>query len=97
MVYKPQGITTIRELKAALNRFPDEQKVIDFQLKVDTVAYKDNLTNGDRIRSMTDEEMAALFQMGICPEDISNEPPCRHEQISCLDCWGHFLRKKVKG
>lgn len=97
MVYKPQGITTIRELKAALGRFPDEQQVLDFQLKVDTVVYKENLTNGDKIRSMTDEEMAALFQFAICPGDISNEPPCRHEKIPCLDCWGHFLRKKVKG
>ena len=55
------------------------------------------MTNGDKIRSMTDEELAENFQ-AMCPPD--------HEGIftlectygaGCRDCWLVWLEQEVQG
>lgn len=48
-------------------------------------------TNGDRIRAMTDEEMANGLSKVICP-NVSEE--CCH--TSCKECWLDWLRSPVE-
>ena len=51
------------------------------------------LTNADRIRAMTDEELARHFSFRWCPPD-------RHctalDKITCYDCWLDWLKQEVK-
>lgn len=48
-------------------------------------------TNGDRIRAMTDEELAGLCQEWTCP------PHSREEHYDdCTSCWLSWLRSPVK-
>ena len=51
------------------------------------------LTNADRIRAMTDEELARHFSFRWCPPD-------RHcttlDKITCYDCWLDHLKQEVK-
>lgn len=52
------------------------------------------LTNADRIRAMTDEELAAFHvENPNCP------PPRTHgtcEELNCFGCWFDWLREEVK-
>ena len=55
------------------------------------------LTNADRIRAMTDEEMAELFarvtDCGECPHD--RWPGCSVNEESCVKRWLEWLRQGV--
>jgi hypothetical protein len=48
-------------------------------------------TNADRIRAMTDEELAELYQKWTCP-------PCPREEhySDCTSCWLSWLRSPVE-
>ena len=48
-------------------------------------------TNGDRIRTMTDEEMSNRLSKVICP-NVSEE--CCH--TSCKECWLSWLKAPVE-
>lgn len=52
-------------------------------------------TNADRIRAMSDEELAVMFFnyhfSFTCPEQGCHE--CKE---SCMDCWLEWLKKEVK-
>jgi hypothetical protein len=61
------------------------------------------VTNADRIRSMTDEELAELFKswiqdcgcnavpcLELCEENIKN-----YGHKSCQECWLDWLRQEV--
>ena len=52
-------------------------------------------TNADRIRSMTDEELASR----LCRMNGKQCPPnvwCRHDIMSCEVCWINWLKEKVQ-
>ena len=53
--------------------------------------YKTKQTNADRIRSMTDEELAAFMWVGC--HNITEEACRRH--AGCVDCWLDFLKQEV--
>lgn len=48
------------------------------------------MTNGDRIRSMADEELALLMGFESCPESRRLEP-C--DEAKCYECWLDWLRQ----
>ena len=62
--------------------------------------FKENSqTNGDRIRAMTDEELANfLFPLGSCPIIADGLP--FNESADCADdcekCWLDWLKKEVE-
>ena len=65
------------------------------------LAWKDKdepLTNADRIRSMSDEELAKWlwFETGRCPPFDSC--PQQHRETPCVvkDCWLDWLKQEVK-
>ena len=54
------------------------------------------MTNADRIRSMTDEELAKMLptkSMWNCPPDIKTRGGCPGE---CVPCWLNWLKQEVK-
>jgi hypothetical protein len=53
------------------------------------------LTNADRIRAMSDEELAEQLSTKYCPNDSSYKQKCV-EQVSCWSCWLGWLKKEVK-
>lgn len=51
-----------------------------------------NMTNGDAIRAMTDEELAEyLSEVHYCP----TPSPCGPTK-NCKDCWTEWLRSPVE-
>lgn len=54
------------------------------------------MTNADRIRAMTDEELAKHFAYYkfICPETIENSEQCIEK---CDECWLKWLQDKEDG
>ena len=51
----------------------------------------ESVTNGDRIRDMSDDELAETLNSAICPPDTS----CNIGQ-QCVKCWVEWLRKPVE-
>ena len=54
-------------------------------------------TNGDRIRDMTDEELARLMRM-LCPPDGKHgngSHYCVEYRLDCHNCWLQWLRKEA--
>lgn len=53
------------------------------------------MTNGDRIRAMSDEDLAELFadDERACP---SKHPHCSKYIDNCNGCWLEWLRQPVK-
>lgn len=49
------------------------------------------ITNADRIRAMTDEDLAMLLQPG-CPDRVCRDSP-PHD---CYNCWLDWLKQEVK-
>lgn len=52
------------------------------------------ITNADRIRAMTDEELADYFSELSCWPHASKEV-CRG-MANCMDCWLGWLKEEVK-
>jgi len=52
------------------------------------------MTNGDRIRAMTDEELADEFSYSGCHKQ-SNPEICRKHTGECERCWLDWLKKEV--
>ena len=55
------------------------------------------MTNADRIRAMTDEELVHwIVEMKItgCPEDQISTMWC--DDMSCVDCWLDWLKKECE-
>lgn len=53
-------------------------------------------TNADRIRAMTDEELAKMLpskSMWNCPPDIKTRGGCPGQ---CVPCWLDWLKQEVK-
>lgn len=52
-------------------------------------------TNGDKIRAMTDEELASwLIDTDVCPQKNRSTPYCL--QNKCDQCWMVWLRQEAK-
>lgn len=57
------------------------------------------MTNGDKIRSMTDEELVAFFLLKIggdevCPVDNFPQDCCKF--IPCCECWKRWLKQEAE-
>lgn len=58
--------------------------------------YKSKIkTNADRIRSMTDEELAEFFAPRGCPWVILEET-CPESGTTCNKCWLNWLKQESK-
>ena len=57
------------------------------------------MTNADKIRAMTDEELARLFNCdNNCPPDtqlIANCPYYADDATLCHSCWLNWLQKEA--
>lgn len=59
-------------------------------------------TNGDKIRAMTDEELANLLQEYTCPEDLGGVNQCEKKPLElvnvsiCRKCWLDWLGQERK-
>ena len=54
------------------------------------------MTNGDKIRAMTDEELAKLLEDSIiegCPTDAKYVRACNNWYDNCEGCWLAWLRR----
>lgn len=56
---------------------------LDFEIKPP-------MTNGDRIRQMSNEEMAVMFKT-----DIKQCPPGECHDDGCIECWLEWLNTEV--
>ena len=52
-------------------------------------------TNADRIRAMSDEELARVFNRG-CPPDRPPKECVKYWSVGCEGCWADWLRQPVK-
>lgn len=53
-------------------------------------------TNADRIRSMTDEELAELFTHLCCPYSLGGKVECNIENKGCKECWLDWLKQEAE-
>ena len=60
-------------------------------------------TNADRIRQMTDEELASKFADIYCPDGLSvNHERCKHNYLKgqpievCEECWLEWLKQECE-
>lgn len=51
-------------------------------------------TNGDRIRAMSDEELAEKFFLFPCVHVLDDKVICKDD--GCKKCWMRWLREEVK-
>jgi hypothetical protein len=61
--------------------------------------YCDTMTNADRIRNMSDEELAELLYKTVirCGENLFNCcEPLAGECMECVDCYISWLQKEVE-
>lgn len=54
----------------------------------------DAMTNADRIRAMTDEELAKTLNVSICPPGYNEIWACEKEEELCHDCWLDWLKQE---
>lgn len=60
--------------------------------------YFQRMTNADRIRVMTDEELAEWihpYAVENFPEKYCNEG-CKEDNVDCIGCLLHWLKKEVE-
>ena len=50
------------------------------------------MTNGEKLRQMTDEELAVELEAFVCDKVIE----CRAEDISCTECALKWLKQEAK-
>lgn len=81
-----KGCGTIHEAT-----FTDDSECADFNRRVDEMP----MTNADRIRAMSDEELAELFadDERACPP---RHPNCRKYIDKCDGCWLEWLKQPVE-
>ena len=53
------------------------------------------MTNADRIRSMTDEELAEVI-VEWCPDREIGKCQCTPYKDLCTQCWLNWLKREVK-
>lgn len=65
-------------------------QVKDYPPYLDYPKPRKKVTNADKIRSMTDEELARAMDM-VCPPDTA----CNDGQ-QCIKCWIEWLKQPAK-
>lgn len=58
------------------------------------VVQKRIITNGDRIRAMSDEELAEKFFLFPCVHVLDDKVKCKDD--GCKKCWMRWLREECK-
>ena len=53
------------------------------------------MTNADRIRSMTDEELADMLSIFNCPASDHGCNDCLKHMGNCAYCWLDWLKQEV--
>lgn len=91
---------THKEVIAALRSTPSRSKRELFDTAADMIERltdKPVVTNADRIRAMSDEELIKLFdlEMQTCPPDAEEDRWCDMDD-DCKRCWLEWLCKPVK-
>ena len=70
--------------------------------KVSSVAYKVSATNADRIRTMSDEELAKWLlevmkhKVACFGEGAFKYAPCRNEEHDCIKCGLQWLKQPAE-
>lgn len=69
----------------------------DRMMEVPAADVRENVirTQADRIRAMSDEELAAFIERSDCPPH--GNWVCDYENRSCVHCWLDWLRSPVGG
>ena len=49
-------------------------------------------TNGDRVRAMTDEELAKMLDGSICPPGYNQIGACEAGEEECYLCWLDWVK-----
>jgi len=52
-------------------------------------------TNADRIRAMSDEELAEVLDGSICPQGYNQLGECEASKEICHDCWLDWLKQEA--
>jgi len=53
-------------------------------------------TNADRIRTMTDEELAKMLDHS-CPTDMEPDESCFYsDDVKCVECWFNWLKQECE-
>ena len=68
--------------------FTDDSECAEFNRRVDNMP----MTNADKIRSMSDAELAKVI---ACPDGMSDQP-CSCEEVGCIDCCLRYLQQLAK-
>ena len=65
-----------------------------YYMSIDEVIDRTGFTNGDRIRAMTDEELAKVLSGTVLcvPEGRCHRNP----KASCYECWTNWLKQPVE-
>jgi hypothetical protein len=67
-------------------------------IKPNFVSKRKPKTNADRIRAMTDEELAEFFQnTTFCDSCFINKNECGTESYSCIQRWLDWLKQEAEG
>ena len=53
-------------------------------------------TNGDKMRAMSDEELAERFADGCCRDYLCEDKYMMPDGINCYGCWLDWLKEEVK-
>lgn len=54
------------------------------------------MTNGDVIRTMTDEEIAKRFCEGDCPQERKSTVCAYMDENACEKCWLNWLKEEAE-
>ena len=83
--------TGVRPIYGSIERY-------EVDVKTGTISYRVIQTNADRIRSMTDEELAEFMRPwdSGCPRWKENPLPCS-DWDNCGECWLKWLKEEVSG
>ena len=60
------------------------------------LGYPKMKTNADRIRSMTDEELAEFIEDACCPPECYKKHIAECQKEDCVPCWLTWLKKECK-
>ena len=65
-------------------RFPGASECLNYQKE----------TNADRIRAMSDEDLAKFIEWSDCPP---HDGVCDRDNITCSECWLNWLQSPAGG
>lgn len=55
------------------------------------------MTNADKIRSMTDEDLKDFFDLIVaCPPKIEGTDKCKSHNGFCYECWCDWLNQEAE-